>query len=48
MDIKRTQEKKKKKTLKPIRKYQMYKISKNNLHVNDIDIDTYTPIFRTL
>jgi hypothetical protein len=46
MNIVRTQ--KKGKHLKTLEKYHIYKISKNNLHTNDTNIDTHNPIFRTL
>jgi flagellin-specific chaperone FliS len=36
------------KNLNTLEKYHIYKISKNNLHMNDTNIDTYNPIFRTL
>jgi hypothetical protein len=39
---------KKGKYLKTLEKYHIYKISKNNLHMNDTGIDTHDPIFRTL
>jgi hypothetical protein len=29
-------------------KYHIYRISKDNLHMNDTHIDTYKPIFETL
>jgi hypothetical protein len=31
-----------------LEKYHIYKISKNNLHMNDTIINTHDPIFRTL
>jgi hypothetical protein len=43
-DNKNTEERK---TLKHIRKIPHIKISKNNLHMNDTNIDTYNPVFRT-
>jgi hypothetical protein len=47
MDIIRTH--KKGKHLNTLEKYHIYnKISKNNLHMNDTNIDTHNPIFRTL
>jgi hypothetical protein len=36
---------KKRKHLNTLEKYHMYKISKNNLHMNDTNIDTHNPIF---
>jgi hypothetical protein len=45
-DITRTH--KKGKHLNTLEKYHIYKISKNNLHVNDTNIDIHNPIFRTL
>jgi hypothetical protein len=34
--------------LNTLEKYHIYKISRDNLHMNDIYIDTYNPIFQTL
>jgi hypothetical protein len=39
---------KKGKHLNTLEKYHIYKVSKNNLHMNDINIDTYNPIFKEL
>jgi hypothetical protein len=36
------------KGLNKLEKYHIYKISKRNLHMNDTNIDTQNPIFRTL
>jgi hypothetical protein len=46
MDIRKTG--KKGKHLNTLEKYRIYKISKDNLHMNDTYIDTYNPIFETL
>jgi hypothetical protein len=46
MDIIRTQ--KKGKHLNTLEKYHIYKTSKNNLHMNDTNIDTHNTVFRTL
>jgi hypothetical protein len=45
-DIIRTQ--KKGRHLNTLEKYHIYKISKNNLYMNDIIIDTYNPVSRIL
>jgi hypothetical protein len=34
--------------LNTMEKYHMYRISRNNSHMNDTYIDTYTPIFQNL
>jgi hypothetical protein len=39
---------KKGKHLNTLEKYHIYKISKNNLHTSDTNIDTHNPLFRTL
>jgi hypothetical protein len=46
MDIIRTH--RKEKYFKKLETYHRYKISKNNLHVKDTNIDTHNPTFRTL
>jgi hypothetical protein len=46
MDIIKTE--KKGKHLNTLEKYHKYKISKDKLHMNDIYIDTYNPIYETL
>jgi hypothetical protein len=46
VDIIRIREKGK--HLNTLGKCHIYKISKNNLHINDKNIDTHNPIFRTL
>jgi hypothetical protein len=39
---------KKGKHIKTLEKYHLHKITKNNLHMNDISIDTYNPISSTV
>jgi hypothetical protein len=34
--------------LNTLEKYHIYKISRNNLHMNDTHIDTHNPIFQTV
>jgi hypothetical protein len=36
------------KHLNTLEKYHIYRISNDNLHMNDTHIDTYNPIFETL
>jgi hypothetical protein len=36
------------KYLNTLEKYHIYKTSKNNIHMNDTNIGTHNPIFRTL
>jgi hypothetical protein len=36
------------KHLNTLEKYYIYKISKDNLHMNDVNIDTHNPIFQAL
>jgi hypothetical protein len=36
------------KHLNTLEKYHIYRISKNNLHMNDTHINTYNPIFETM
>jgi hypothetical protein len=36
------------KYLNTLEKYHIYKVSKDNLNINDTDIDTHNPIFETL
>jgi hypothetical protein len=39
---------KKEKHSNTLEKYHIYKISKNSLYMNDTNVDTHNPIFRTL
>jgi hypothetical protein len=39
---------KKGKHLNKLEKYHIYNVSKNNLHMNDTNTDTYNPIFEEL
>jgi hypothetical protein len=39
---------KKGKHLNTLEKYHIYRISKSNLHMNDTNIDTHNPVFKTL
>jgi hypothetical protein len=46
MDVIRTG--RKSRHLNTLEKYHFYKISRNNLHMNDIYIEAHNPIFQTV